>query len=300
MMEGFGLAGMAEIPVVIAHVQRVGPSTGMPTKNEQSDLKLWVYGSHGDFPRIVISPGTIEECYDFTVRAFNLAEKYQCPVILLTEQDYGQNYNTVKRFDLSRVVINRGKLLTQEELSRLEDYKRYAFTPDGISPRVLPSMRGGLHMVESNEHDESGYRNEEPEVRTKMMDKRMRKLRKAFKDLFPPRVWGSRDAEIGIIGCGSTFGPIQEALARLKEEGIKAKHLQVRTLWPFFAKQTEEFIKSCRQVFVVENNYEGQLRSLMASQVKAEARIHSLLKYSGQSFRPVEVSTRILDILGGK
>lgn len=299
MMEAFSLAGMTEIPVVIVNVQRTGPSTGMPTKTEQSDLSQWVSGSHGDFPRIVLSPGTVDECFDFTVKAFNLAEKYQCPVVLLTEQDYGQNYYSVKKFDLKKVKIDRGKLLTQKELLRLKDYKRYEFTSDGVSPRALPGMRNGLHMVESNEHDEKGYRDEEPENRTRMMQKRMRKLKSAAKDLIPPKIWGERDAELGIIGFGSTFGPIQEAMEQLKEEGIKSKHLQMRTLWPFPTERVGQFMADCRKIFIVENNFAGQLSSLVKSQVKSTVEIRNILKYSGQSFRPVEISAQIQEALQG-
>lgn len=293
MMEAFSLAGMAEIPVVIVHVQRAGPSTGMPTKTEQADLNQWIYGSHGDFPRIVISPGTIEECFKFTIRAFNLADKYQCPVILLTEQVYGHNFYSVRKFDLKRVKIDRGKLLSQQELFKIKNYKRYEFTNDGISPRALPGMRNGLHMVESNEHDEKGYRDEESENRIKMMQKRMKKLKSASKDLIPPKLWGERDAEIGIIGFGSTFGPIQEAMAQIKERGIRAKYLQMRTLWPFPVEKVEQFIAGCREVFVVENNYSGQLSSLIRSQVSSTLKMRNILKYSSQSFRPIEISTQV-------
>lgn len=293
MMEGFSLAGMAEIPVVVVHVQRVGPSTGMPTKTEQGDINQWIFGSHGDFPRIVLSPGTIKECYEFTRKAFNLAEKYQCPVILLTELDYGQNYQTVKKFDLGKVSIDRGKLLTPGELRQIKDYKRYAFTPDGISPRSLPGMKNGLHMVESNEHDEKGYRNEEPKNRIEMMEKRMRKLRGFAKDLIQPKVWGDARADVGIIGCGSTFGPVQEALLQLEASGILAKHLQLRTLWPFPRKKTQQFLERSKVVFVVENNISGQLETLIKSQVDIRAPMRNVLKYSSQAFRPIEIYTEI-------
>lgn len=299
MMEAFSLAGMTEIPVVVVHVQRVGPSTGIPTKTEQSDLNQWIFGSHGDFPRIVLSPGTIEECFDFTIRAFNLAEKYQCPVVLLTEQEFGQNLFTVKRFDLDKVEIDRGKLLSQEELDRMKDYRRYEFTMDGISPRALPGMKNGLHMVESNEHDVRGYRDEDPENRVRMMRKRMKKLLSAAQDSILPEVWGERDAKTGIIGFGSTFGPIQEALAQLKEKGIKAKYLQMRTLWPFPAQKVGEFISSCEAVYIVENNFSGQLSWLVQSQLRIPARIQikNILNYSSLAFRPQEISTEIQRIL---
>ncbi|MGD2245127.1 MAG: 2-oxoacid:acceptor oxidoreductase subunit alpha, partial [Candidatus Aminicenantes bacterium] len=293
MMEAFSLAGMAEIPVVIAHVQRVGPSTGMPTKTEQSDLDQWIYGAHGEFPHIVLSPGTIEECFDFTVEAFNLAEVYQCPVVLLTEQDYGQNLRTIKKFDLTKIKIDRGKLLSQEELEGINDYRRYRLTPDGISFRGLPGMKNGLHMVESNEHDEYGYRDEDPGNRIRMMQKRMRKLERTTKSLIPPKVWGNKESQIGIIGFGSTFGPIQEAVTQLKERMIRVKYMQVRTLWPFPRKKVEEFLDSCREVFVVENNFFGQLSRLIQSQVQVQLRIKNILNYSSQAFRPQEILAQI-------
>ncbi len=293
MMEAFSLAGMAEIPVVVVHVQRAGPSTGMPTKTEQSDLNQWIFGSHGDFPRIVISPGTVEECFELTTEAFNLAEQYQCPVILLTEQSYGQNLYSVRKFDFSKVRIDRGRLLSQEELVRMKDYKRYEFTPNGISPRALPGMRNGLHMVESNEHDERGYRDEDPKNRIKMMEKRMKKLHWGAKVMIPPQTWGEKLAEIGIIGFGSTFGPIQEARIQLKRKGIKTKYLQMRTLWPFPSKQVETFASGCRHVFVVENNYSAQLSQLIRSQVEKSMKIRNILQYSGQTFRPKDISISI-------
>ena len=297
MMEAFGLAGMGEIPVVVVHVQRAGPSTGLPTKTEQGDLNQWIYGSHGDFPRIVLSPGTVEECFAFTVKAFNLAEVYQCPVILLTEQDYGQNLHSLQKFDLKKIEIERGKLLSQEELLKIKDFKRYEFSSDGISPRVLPGMTNGLHMVESNEHDEKGYRNENPRNRVKMMQKRMKKLKTASKDMIPPKVWGKRDAEIGILGFGSTLKPIREAILQLEKNNITAKYLQMRTLWPFPSGKVEKFVAESRAVFVVENNFSGQLADLVKSRIHLPFDVKRIGKYSGQAFRPQEISRHIQEAL---
>lgn len=293
MMESYGLSGIAEIPIVIVDVQRVGPSTGMPTKTEQSDLNQWVYGSHGEFPRIILSPGTIEECFDFTVKAFDLADKYQVPVILLTEQDLGQNYRTVKKFDLSKIKIDRGKLLSEDKLKNIKNYKRYAFTPDGISPRALPSMKNGIHMVEGNEHDEKGYRDEEPENRIWMMQKRMGKLSGSAKDMIPSKLWGDKHAPIGIIGFGSTLGPIVESIEELGDLNISAKNLQIRTICPFPVEKVSDFIQSCESVFVVENNYTGQLHDLIHCQVKPKTRIQKILNYSSVAFRPIDISSQI-------
>lgn len=289
MMEGFSLAGMTEIPLVVVHAQRVGPSTGMPTKSEQADLMQWIHGSHGDFPRIILVPGTIQECLEFTIKAFNLADKYQCPVILLTEQDYSQNFRTVEKFKLSKIKIDRGKLLTEKDLLGMKDYKRYEFTGDGVSPRVLPSTKNGIHMVESNEHDQRGYRDESSHNRAKMMEKRMMKLNTARKDLVRPRIWGNKEAEIGIVGCGSTLGPIKEAVEQLERSGTKTKYLQIRTLWPFLVNDVADFLSSCEKVFVVDNNYTGQLAQLISSQVKPTADLKSILNYSGHTFRPKDI-----------
>ena len=293
MMEAFSLAGMAEVPVVVAHVQRVGPATGTPTKTEQSDITQWIYGSHGDFPRIVLAPGTVEECFEFTVKAFNLAERYQCPVILMTELDIGQNLRTAREFHFDKISIDRGRLLSQDELLGMDNFKRYEFAADGISPRALPGMKNGLHMVEGNEHNEKGCRDEDPEIRRRMMDKRMKKLQAASKNLIASRVWGDRKAKVGILGTGSTLGAIVEAQGQLARKGIPTKFLQLRTLWPFPVKETEAFLNSCRQVFVVENNFSGQLSQLVKSQVEGCPRFKNILKYSSLPFKPTDISRRI-------
>jgi 2-oxoglutarate ferredoxin oxidoreductase subunit alpha len=289
MMEAFSLAGMAEIPVVIAHVQRLGPATGIPTKTQQGDLLQWIFGSHGEFPRIVLSPGTVGECFDLTVRAFNLAEKYQCPVILLTELDMGQNFRTTKEFDLGRVEIERGKLLSREALLEMADYKRYEITADRISPRALPSFQNGIHLVESLEHDEKGYRDEDDSNRMRMMEKRMRKLERARPDLAPPRLWGDREAQIAFLGFGSTLGAVLEAMDRLREKNVNAKFLQLRTLWPFPAEAVKKFLSGAGHVFVVENNYSAQLVTLIKSQVNSCQEMKSILNYSTRNFTPKEI-----------
>jgi 2-oxoglutarate/2-oxoacid ferredoxin oxidoreductase subunit alpha len=297
MMEALSLAGMAEVPVVVAHVQRVGPATGTPTKTEQSDITQWIFGSHGDFPRIVLAPGTIEECFDLTVKAFNLSERYQCPVILMTELDMGQNFRTAREFHFDKIGIDRGRLLSQDDLLGMDDFKRYEFTADGISPRALPGMKNGLHMVEGNEHNEKGYRDEDPDMRRRMMDKRMKKLDAAAKDLIASKVWGEPKADIGIIATGSTLGAIVEAQGQLAQKGIRTKFLQLRTLWPFPVKETQAFLDGCRQVFVVENNFSGQLSRLVKSQVEGCPRFKNILKYSSLPFKPMDISRRILRAL---
>ncbi|OGD19861.1 MAG: hypothetical protein A2W03_08215 [Candidatus Aminicenantes bacterium RBG_16_63_16] len=289
MMEAFSLAGMAETPVVIAHVQRLGPATGVPTKTQQGDVLQWIFGSHGEFPRIVLAPGTVGECFDLTVLAFNLAEKYQCPVIVLTELDMGQNYRTSKAFNPAGVRIDRGKLLGRDDLLQAHDYRRYEFTADGVSPRALPSFKGGVHIAESLEHDEHGYRDENDANRIRMMEKRMRKLDRAGRDLAPPRLWGERKAEAGFISFGSTLGAILEARDKLREKNIRSNFLQLRTLWPFPAAAVEKFLEGCEKVFIVENNYSGQLATLIKSQLSPCRELRSIVNYSTRAFLPGEI-----------
>jgi 2-oxoglutarate ferredoxin oxidoreductase subunit alpha len=294
MMEAFSLAGMAEIPVVIAHVQRLGPATGMPTKSQQGDVLQWIFGSHGEFPRIVLAPGTVGECFDFTVSAFNLADKYQCPVILLTELDMGQNFRTARAFDFSEVRIDRGKLLSPDKLQSLPDFKRYETTEDGISPRSLPSWKNGVHLAESLEHDEKGYRDEDPLNRRRMMEKRMRKLDHASPDLFPPQAWGCPKADIAFIGFGSTLGAILEAMDELRAKSIPSRFLQLRTLWPFPAAEVRQFLAESRETFVVEHNFSGELATLIRSQISPCVELHPILNYSTRTFVPRDIVEPVL------
>jgi 2-oxoglutarate ferredoxin oxidoreductase subunit alpha len=294
MMEAFSLAGMAEIPAVIAHVQRMGPATGMPTKSQQSDVLQWIFGSHGEFPRIVLAPGTVAECFDLTVGAFNLADKYQCPVIVLTELDMGQNFRTTKAFDFSSVRIDRGKLLSPGELLGISGFKRYEITADGVSPRSLPSWKNGVHLAESLEHDEKGYRDEDPLNRRRMMEKRMHKLDHASPDLGSPRTWGCQKAEVGFIGFGSTLGAILEAMERLRAESIPSRFLQLRTLWPFPAAEVKQFLAETRDIFVIEHNFSGELATLIKSQVSPCVELKNILNYSTLPFTPREIVDPVL------
>jgi 2-oxoglutarate ferredoxin oxidoreductase subunit alpha len=231
-----------------------------------------------------------------TAKAFNLAEIYQCPVIVLTELDMGQNFRTTKKFDLGGIEIDRGKLLSQDDLLRMADFKRYELTPDGISPRSLPFFKNGIHLAESLEHDERGYRDEERSTRVKMTEKRMRKLKKAWPDLVPSHLWGDRKARVGFISCGSTLGAILEAMDELKTRKVGSKFLQLRTLWPFPSVEVKRFLAGCQEVFVVENNFSGDLATLVKSQVNPCQRLRNILKYSTQAFTPKEIISPVLRV----
>ncbi len=300
MTEGVGHAGEAEVPIVVVECQRVGPSTGEPTKNEQSDLNHVVYGSHGEFPRIVIAPGTPSECFYETVRAMNLAEKYQLPVFLMLDQALCQNSTTIDPFDISHVAIDRGKLLDSEQLSKLEVYKRYEFTDDGVSPRSIPSQEGGQFQVTGNEHNEFGLVSVDKTNRLKMMRKRMLKLEVARKDLPKANIWGPNKAKIGIIGFGSSFGPIMESMKQLESDGHDAKFLQIKTIWPLLEDEIQAFLDLVDVVFVVENNYQGQLANLIRSAIGDSEKIQGITKFDGSSFKPIEITRAITSFLDSK
>ena len=289
MNEGLSLAGIAEIPVVIIYVQRVGPSTGMPTKSEQGDLLHSIFAGHGDFPKIVISPATIEDCFYLTAEAFNLADRFQCPVIILTEQLYGQNYQTVEEFNFSKIKIDRGKFITSNDLIDNTPFLRYRFTEDGVSPRVIPSVLNGIHMVEGNEHGETGYRDETPLIREKMVRKRMKKLETALSHLPEPLFLGPEKASIGIIGFGSTFGIIQEIREILAEKGFQIQTMHIRTLWPLQTGILRDFIESKNQIFVIENNASGQLYFLLQEFGKPKTEMKSIKKFNSEPFSKHEL-----------
>jgi len=291
--EALGLAGMIEQPVVVLDAMRSGPSTGMPTKTEQSDLLHAIYGGHGEKPRIVIAPGNVEESFYFTFHAFNLAEKYQVPVIILSDELISWNKQVVKKFDLDHISIERGKLLLQIN-STDREFKRYEFTEDGISPRPIPGVKNGIHLETGDEHDEYGHITEKIQNRNMMMEKRMKRMDMMKKDLFPAVVNGT--GNIAIIGMGSTHGPVLEAIEQLNERNVKIKYVRIRTLSPFL-DDVKEILKGVDTAFVVEQNYTGQLENLIKLNTGFRNTV-GIRKYDGRSFKPKMISSRILEVLG--
>jgi 2-oxoglutarate ferredoxin oxidoreductase subunit alpha len=285
MTEAIGLAGVLEIPIVIVECARAGPSTGMPTKTEQSNLNHLIFGGHGEIPKAVIAPGTIEESFYFAALAFNLAEKYQLPVFVLTEQALCQSKATLPALALDAVRIERGKLA--ETVST--DYERFADTQDGVSPRVIPGAECGMHLASGSEHNPAGVITEGAENRVRMMEKRMRKLESMHGDLPKGKIFGDPSAEIAIVGWGANRGPIAEAQERLSGVGIATRFLQMRTLWPFPDDEVRNFISSARHVFVVENNFTGQLERLIRAVVGPLEQLHSVRKFDGRPFRPLDI-----------
>ena len=300
MTEGIGHAGTAELGILIADCQRVGPSTGQPTRHEQSDLAHLAHLGHGEFPKFILSPGSAEDCFYLTVDALNLAEKWRLPVILLMDQALCQNASTVPAFDLSRVKVERPSLVTPEMVTQQETYKHYAFSDTGISPFAPVGTPGVTSQITGNEHDEWGHVSVNPVNRHKMMEKRMGKLLRARDELPRPRYFGRKEARVGLIGFGSTSGPILEAMDLLDAEGISTKYLQARTLFPVQQETLGPFFDSLDLAFVVEHNYTGQLARLIREEMpQYHAKLRSILKYDGFSFRAPDIASPIREAIDG-
>ncbi|WP_096154569.1 MULTISPECIES: 2-oxoacid:acceptor oxidoreductase subunit alpha [Bacillus] len=300
MMEAIGLSGMTETPLVVVDTQRGGPSTGLPTKIEQSDLMAMIYGTHGEIPKVVIAPSTVQEAFYDTIEAFNIAEEYQCPVILLTDLQLSLGKQTVDPLDYSKIEVRRGKYNPNQELPEIENkgyFKRYEVTEDGVSPRVVPGMKNGIHHVTGVEHEETGKPSEATANRQAQMDKRLRKLNNIKFDT-PVYVNAKHeDPDVLIVGFNSTRGTIEEAMERLELDGVKANHAQVRLVHPFPTEEILPHVKAAKKVFVVEYNATGQLTSILKMNVGHAEKISSILKYDGDPFLPKEIHAKCKELL---
>lgn len=293
MMEAIGLSGMTEQPLVIFDTQRGGPSTGLPTKQEQSDLMAMIYGTHGEIPKVIIAPSTMEEAFYDTIQAFNIAEELQCPVIVLTDLQLALGKQSVDAFDYSKIEIRRGKIVTPEDPESKDYFKRYENTEDGISPRVLPGVQGGIHHVTGVEHDEQGKPSEATGNRRTQMDKRFRKLQHLRFDN-PVHVNAPHEeADVLLVGFNSTRGALEEVQEALNAEGIKTNHAQVRLVFPFPAEEMSELVNKAKKVVVVENNATGQLANIMKMSIGGHNKIRNVLKYDGTPFLPRELTNLV-------
>ncbi|WP_436859902.1 2-oxoacid:acceptor oxidoreductase subunit alpha [Mammaliicoccus lentus] len=298
MMESIGLSGMTETPLVIVNTQRGGPSTGLPTKQEQSDLMQMIYGTHGDIPKIVIAPTSASDAFYLTIEAFNLAEEYQCPVILLSDLQLSLGKQTVESLDYDKIEIRRGALV-EEDMETPEDkayFKRYALTDSGISPRVLPGTKGGIHHVTGVEHNEEGKPSEGAENRQLQMDKRMRKTAQLLIDEPVKSNEKYDEADILYVGFISTIGAIEEAITRLDKQNVKVNHIQIRQLHPFPTDAVQEAFNKAKKVVVAEHNYQGQLSSIIKMNVNHQGKIFNQTKYDGTPFLPHEIEDKALEI----
>ncbi|WP_066320736.1 2-oxoacid:acceptor oxidoreductase subunit alpha [Bacillus sp. FJAT-29814] len=297
-MEAIGLSGMTETPLVIVDTQRGGPSTGLPTKQEQSDLMAMIYGTHGEIPKIVLAPSTVEEAFYDTAEAFNLAEEYQVPVIVLSDLQLSLGKQTVEPLDVSKVEIRRGKLLTGDlpEIEAKGYFKRYEVTEDGVSPRVIPGMKNGIHHVTGVEHAETGKPSESAENRKAQMDKRMRKVENIRFNMPVYKNAKHEDADILFVGFNSTRGVIEEAMGRLEKDGLKVNHAHIRLIHPFPTDEVLPLVQSAKKVVVVENNATGQLANIMKMNVGHANKIVKHVKYDGNPFLPHEVYSKAKEL----
>ncbi|HEX4835414.1 MAG TPA: 2-oxoacid:acceptor oxidoreductase subunit alpha [bacterium] len=296
MAEALGLAGMAEVPIVIVEAQRPGPSTGMPTKTEQGDLLFALFASQGEFPRIVLAPGTQEECFHTAVRAFNLAEKWQCPVIIMTDFYLTTMMRPLlpSELPIEKVTIDRGELLTPEELDRLPGpYLRYKDTPTGISPRALPGHAKAVHQACSDEHDEYGhFEDEDSANRLRMAGKRMRKFHNIVEDLRGPTIYGPERAELTLMGWGSSYGAMREAVDLLNARGTRANLLHFVDIWPFPDAKAAPLIEAARELVAVESNQTGQFAHLVRAMTGRRAD-RLVLRWDGRPMSPEYILTKL-------
>lgn len=296
MTEAIGWAGINEVPIVITLYQRSGPSTGLPTRHGQDDLLFAVNAGHGDFPKIVYASGDIEESFYDTGRCFNYADVYQIPVIHMMDKFLSSSVVTCKRFDPKKISIDRGLLLDKID----GEYRRFAFTEDGISPRSKLGLDNGVFWNTGDESDEFGHITEDPQLRIKMMDKRMSRL-----DLVLKRVpqeeqvvsFGIHD--ITIVSWGSTKGPILDALSMLKKEGIDIGFIQMKLIHPFPAEHVKALLKDVKTIIDIEANHSGQLGKILKQNVTREID-YFILKYTGRGMTSTEIYDSLKKIVGNK
>ncbi|MGQ0537234.1 MAG: 2-oxoglutarate ferredoxin oxidoreductase subunit alpha, partial [Methanobacteriota archaeon] len=296
MAEGLGWAGINEVPIVVINYQRAGPSTGLPTRHEQGDLKFALSIGHGDFPRFVAAPGDLDECFHMTIDCFNWADRYQMPVIFLPDKALANNSTLTRPFDASVDRIDRGKLATAAELAVLAKdggYKRYAYAEDGISLRSVLGQEHGIWWATGDEHTEHGHITEDPVIRDRMMEKRQAKLDLAIREI--PRekkvaMFGPEKADVSILSWGSTKGAILDAMRRLKDEGgaPSVNYLHVKLLHPFPMDEVMAFLAKARVKVGIEQNFGAQFASYVREKTGV-AMDQLVLKYNGRPMTEDEI-----------
>ncbi|MFQ5973707.1 MAG: 2-oxoacid:acceptor oxidoreductase subunit alpha [Alphaproteobacteria bacterium] len=302
MTEAIGSAGMMEIPVVFINVQRAGPSTGVPTKTEQGDLWQVLGASQGDFERLIVAPRNAIDAFNTIPELFNLCDKHQCPGIVISDLLTSEGTSSVDPDDIDmHPPIDRGDLIT--EPSTTDDYLRYEDTESGISPRALPGLEGYVHVVATDEHDQEGILISDeftnPHKRRQMVEKRARKLEDAVDTIAPPELEGPEDADVTLIGWGSTYGVIKEAVAQLETAGVSANHLPIKWIVPFHSRAVTDLVSGAKRTILVENNYSGQFFRYLRSETGLSIDGH-IRKYDGEPFMPHHVVNGVMEQLSGK
>ncbi len=298
MVEAIGMAGIMEAPCVILESQRCGPSTGLPTYQEQADLRFIMHASQGEFPRIVLTPGDMHDAFYETERAFNMSEMYQVPVIIVLDKFISESNMTIDVWDLNKFTVNRGKLMTTKQMESAKDFKRYQITADGISPRCVPGQPNGLHICSSYEHDETSFSTEKPDMRIKQIDKRARKLLQIPEADITPVVFGDKDATLTLVGWGSTLLVAKEAIKFLNRDGIKARYIHYRCMLPFPVKTTVELLSKPGKYCIVEGNSTAQLRGIIREFSGIYIQ-NTYLRYDGRPFDPEEIYNKVREMHHG-
>ena len=282
MEEAVGLSGMIETPIVIYIGQRPGPAVGLPTRTSQEDLNLALYSGPGEFPRIIFAPGNFEDAYELSQKAFNLADHYQTPVFILSDQYFADVFYNQPKFNMESKI--------EEHIVKTNpDYERYEITDNGISPRGIPGFGEGLVVVDSDEHDQMGHLTENLDMRTDMVDKRLRKLKRIEMETVPPDLLGNTEYETLIIGWGSTYGPIKEALSNLEDD--KISFLYFKQLYPLH-HSTEKYLTQAEKTIIFENNAQGQFSDLIKLKTGFEIE-KKVLKYNGMPFSVEEIENNL-------
>jgi 2-oxoglutarate ferredoxin oxidoreductase subunit alpha len=307
MSEALGSAAMMEIPVVCIDVQRAGPATGVPTKTEQGDLWQVLGAGQGDYPRIIVAPTSISDCFKTVPELFNLVDKFQCPGIILSDLLLSEGRSSVDPADLNfNVPIERGDVigLNGNTPPVNGEYKRYQITESGVSPRALPGTPGYVHVVATDEHDEDGVLISDeftnPHKRQIIHEKRMRKMEGILPRVKPPKLVGPEDAQVTLVGWGSTDGVIQEAIEKMaEEEHIIANQLQIKWLVPLHGEAITSALTRSKKIVIVENNYSGQFARYLRSETGIVAHGH-IRKYDGEPFMPHHIVAGVKNILAGE
>ena len=294
MVEGTSLAGMTEIPIVIVYGMRPGPATGLPTWTGQSDLKFVLNAGHGEFPKIVLAPGDIEEAHLMALQAFNLADKYQTPVFIVTDKLLNESRRDIDPTIFLKHIednpIDRGKLLTEQEQLTQEEWNRYTITEDGVSPRPIPGRAKGIFRANSDEHTEDGYSSEDAGVARSMVEKRMRKFEMAKRDVPQPTLYGPKDADITLVGWGSTKGAVLDGLELLKNADTKmtVNYLHLNWIMPFPSKYLTKMLLDAKKVIAVEGAHNAPLCDYLREQTGFNIK-YRILKYDGRPFHPEDI-----------
>ncbi|MDD5023295.1 MAG: 2-oxoacid:acceptor oxidoreductase subunit alpha [Candidatus ainarchaeum sp.] len=296
MTETIGMAALAETPLVIYLAQRTGPSTGMPTWTEQADLKFALNASQGDFLRVIFAPGSIEESFYLTAEAFNIADKYQLPVMVLTDKFLAESHFSCEEFDQSEIKIERGKIAKNlPKMESMERFKRYKITNDGVSERSFPGEPNGMHVATSYVHDETGYSTESFKIRNEMVKKLEKKLPYILKELPKPKIYGKENAEITVVVWGSQLLPALDALKMLENKGIAVNVLHFSVVFPIDEKEILGILSKCKRTVMVENNSTAQFAGILREYTGFVPDFY-VLRFDGRQFFPENIVEKIIEI----